>query len=923
MTLILSLKKSIGIIGLISFLITTVSISADGNAGTDRTSRHNNRIYIPNDKTPPRFIFDKISSEKINFSDIQISENIAPASFNQTRSSMASLPGGQVVICWQDDRLGNQMIFRQVYDEEGNPGSANTLAIGRDDGNDLIEPKVVSDASGGYYLAWRDIASGNIFAARFGNDHNLLIGPFSVFDYAGQGFAGPFDITGTPGGHLVVAWEHNLAGSFIALRVFSSDGLPLSEAVTINNDGGTVSHWVPSVTADNLGNLAVVWEDYRNGNADIFMQFVKLDGTLSGVNIGVVEGAFDNEPQYSPKIEYSETDDFIAAWLDKRDAVQRIFIQQANISEGLVGTNVNISDNAEDTEDWDIALAANSTGELAVAWASIGHQNRILIQKFLSGLVADGPIITVYQNPTGLRWETSLLFDALDKLYCGWTDFRPGTPDIFLQIFDADGNPFHNGDLFIVVNDDQLGANSGEPVITSLDENRSMIVFSDSRDDTGDIYFQIINDDGSLIGANTKVNTDVLPVRQFQPDMAVYNDQISIVWVDERAVSGIFGQRIFSRSYLLDGTPAGSDFMISDLGSLSQKSDPSIAMSDIGHQTISWIEEIDDDNQILARFIPLPPDEAKTVNVSQAGIETDNIDLSVALDENNIFSVGFLSRGIVGGPVVIVARYSDTGDPINRFSFSSDQTGVEISHVSATVDNTGLIYILWQGEDALGTRLFLTILNSDGSLANPTFEVTDLSGTNPKEPNISVGNNGMIIASWIDHRNSRPAAYYQIFDSQLNPVSANRPFSAESTRLMASPVAAGTNTKIRLAWADSRNNGLNIFARQSDYTPTDIDDAHTNKTPSEYILDQNYPNPFNPGTSIEFRLPTRNRVTLIIYDILGRNIRTLTDRIYDAGVHSVLWDGNDHDGRPVASGIYFYRMKAGDLIRARKMILLK
>ncbi len=511
----------------------------------------------------------------------------------------------------------------------------------------------------------------------------------------------------------------------------------------------------------------------------------------------------------------------------------------------------------------------------------------------------------------------------MEKLYCGWTDYHPGTPDIFLQIFDADGNPFHNGDLIMVVNDDQLGANSGEPIIANLNEISSMIVFSDSRNDAGDIYFQIINDGGSLVGANTKVNTDELPARQFQPDIDANGNQISIVWVDERAVSGVFGQRIFGRLYLSDGTPADGDYMISEAGSLTQKSDPNVALLETGSQIVAWIEEISGDNQVLAKFIPLPPNETNTAAVSQAGIELDNIDLSVALDGDNIFAAVFLSRGIIDGPKIIIARYSDSGNLINRFSFASDQSGVDISHISATVDNAGLVYILWQGEDVSGTRLFLTVLNSDGSIANPTFEVTDLPDTNPKAPDISIGKNGMIIASWIDNRNSRPAAFYQVFDSQFNPAGANTPFSSEPTRLMANPVAAGSNTKIWLAWADSRNNGLNIFARQADYSPTDTDDDRADKIPSEYMLKQNFPNPFNPGTSIEFSLPARSRVNVIIYDILGRNVKTLADRFYDAGVHTVSWDGTDHKRNPVASGIYFYRMKAGSSIQARKMILLK
>jgi len=103
---------------------------------------------------------------------------------------------------------------------------------------------------------------------------------------------------------------------------------------------------------------------------------------------------------------------------------------------------------------------------------------------------------------------------------------------------------------------------------------------------------------------------------------------------------------------------------------------------------------------------------------------------------------------------------------------------------------------------------------------------------------------------------------------------------------------------------------------------TAVDD-HPAPLPERFSLGQNYPNPFNPQTRIEFSLPSKSRVTINIYDILGRKIKTLTDKILPAGEHGVLWNGDDDDGNPSASGIYLYRIEAGEYIRARKMVLVK
>ncbi len=88
--------------------------------------------------------------------------------------------------------------------------------------------------------------------------------------------------------------------------------------------------------------------------------------------------------------------------------------------------------------------------------------------------------------------------------------------------------------------------------------------------------------------------------------------------------------------------------------------------------------------------------------------------------------------------------------------------------------------------------------------------------------------------------------------------------------------------------------------------------------PKSYILTQNYPNPFNAATTIDFALPKPEHVTITVYDILGRRVEVLVDETLPAGNHQALWQADDY-----ASGMYFYRMEAGDLTLSRKMLLIK
>jgi hypothetical protein len=93
--------------------------------------------------------------------------------------------------------------------------------------------------------------------------------------------------------------------------------------------------------------------------------------------------------------------------------------------------------------------------------------------------------------------------------------------------------------------------------------------------------------------------------------------------------------------------------------------------------------------------------------------------------------------------------------------------------------------------------------------------------------------------------------------------------------------------------------------------------------PKAYALAQNFPNPFNPSTSITFDMKEPGAVTLKVYDVAGRLVRTLVDGVKDAGAYSIAWDGRDNAGSEVASGIYFYKMETKDFSRTRKIVLLR
>jgi hypothetical protein len=122
--------------------------------------------------------------------------------------------------------------------------------------------------------------------------------------------------------------------------------------------------------------------------------------------------------------------------------------------------------------------------------------------------------------------------------------------------------------------------------------------------------------------------------------------------------------------------------------------------------------------------------------------------------------------------------------------------------------------------------------------------------------------------------------------------------------------------------------GFGGFAKIAGGDTKDTRTKSSLSVPDKFSLLQNYPNPFNPTTTIQFRvqsLELRGLIptTLKIYNILGQMVRVLVDEEKVAGTYTAYWDGNDQNGQPVSSGIYFYKLDAGNFSEVKKMVLIK
>lgn len=135
-------------------------------------------------------------------------------------------------------------------------------------------------------------------------------------------------------------------------------------------------------------------------------------------------------------------------------------------------------------------------------------------------------------------------------------------------------------------------------------------------------------------------------------------------------------------------------------------------------------------------------------------------------------------------------------------------------------------------------------------------------------------------------------------------------------------IGADGNDDVRDYSVNGNHGDLVGDARLSDFT-TDVEDSQIRTLPQTMVLHQNYPNPFNPETQIQFDLPRAAHVRLDIFNLLGQNVATLLDGAQSGGSHTIRWNGRDDNGRGLASGVYVYRLQAGEFVQTRTMLMMK
>ena len=863
--------------------------------------------------------------------DFQVNENAGPNGARQYTPAVAVDGSGSFIVVWEDRRNIDGDIYARRYAADGTPLGANFRVNDDSGGAGQRSPAVAVDGSGNVVVVWTDERSdpnGDIYAQRYAADGSPLGANFRVNDDSGGARQWSPAVAVDGSGNVAVVWTDGRQGDRdIYGQRFASDGGPLGVNFRINDDSGRARQWRPAVAADGSGNVMVVWEDERNDTyGDIYAQRYAADGSPVGANVKVNDDS-GRAGQGSPAVAVDGSGNVVVVWTDERNGDQDVYAQRYAAGGTPLGANFMISDDSGGARQYSPAVAVDDSGNVVVAWTD--HRSDTFGDIYVQRYAADGSPLGVnfkVNDDSGRARQgwSAVAVDGSGNVVVVWADYRRDYyGDIYAQRYAPDGSPLGSN---FEVNDDSGSAGQGSPAVAVDDSGNVVVVWTDDRNDPdGDIYAQRYAVDGTPLEANFRVNDDSGRASQWSPAVAADGSgNIVVVWTDGRHGDG----DIYAQRYAADGTPLGANFKVNDDNSGAWQRTPAVAMDGPGNVVVVWKDQRHDYGDIyLQRYADDGTPLGANVRVNDDNSGTMQGWPAVAVDDSGDVVVVW-TDGRNGDADIYAQRYAADGNPLEANFRVNDDSGAAVQGSPAVaVDGSGNVVVVWEDGRHGDGDIYVQRYLANGSPLGANFKVNDdQGGAEQGRPAVAVDGSGNVVVVWTDERQGDRDIYAQRFSSDGSVMGQNFIITLETKKAQFDPDVKLWQGRIYNTWVSNHagGTGYDIWANVLDWSnPTGME-RKPKSVITAFRLFQNYPNPFNPTTTIRYALPGSVPVELTVYNLLGQKVRTLVHRRQPAGRYQVQWDGRDDQGKPVASGVYLYRLRAGsDFTRTKTMLLLR
>ncbi len=863
--------------------------------------------------------------------DMLVNEETYPSSFNQSNPSVCLLPDLRFITVWEDERNGDIDIFAQKYTFAGNPEGNNLEVQEEDFPKDQFSPCVSPIDDTSLVLLWVDEQSFDVYGKRFTEDLASVGQAFQISDSPLPFTTWSTAVSSGPDGKFVVVWADTRSGSNIYARRFDAEGNPLGASFKVNGDDGSKLHTSPKVSVGSSGNFVVVWEDFRDLDADVYAQRFDTDGAFLGENILVNLDSLD-EDQYTPDVTVGLNDRFVVTWIDLRHGEEAVFARSFSFGDPLADTvGFSLTSDTSSIVSESAPVVWDTLGGFTIGWVEyITSGATVYAQRFDSlGQVAGDTINLSDLLSTGERHGLSLSVSPGGYLVATWMDRRSGNYDIYAQRVNPSGFP--QGDN-LILNDDETGANQNLPQIAVRPDGGFVVVWEDMRRGNLDIFMKRFDQQAQALGNDFMVNDSLGRIYHGRPDVSCDSSgNFVVVWEDAR--DG--GLNVYAQLFDQSGGPNGGNFRVNCEG-MSNSSSPSCDMSPQGDLVLVWSSTDGITKSIYGRLFASTGEPIDTCfKINDDTLSVDHLSPRVAVDSSGGFVVAWEDKR-EGQARIYLQRFASDGSKVDtNFAVYSDKPSPVQYDVDLDLNADGDFIVTWTEPYFSSTMIFAQQYDRSGVPIGANIMVVDDPSASPASPKVKLADDGHAVVAWTDFRAQGSDIYCQTFLSGL-PQGNNRKVNTDpDNALQFFPDIGMRNPYLYSVWADNRAPGwgFSIFFNTINYTETQVEDRPSEDClPAGFALHQNYPNPFNPATSIRYLIGAEvipgsshraARVSLEIYNVLGRRVRTLLDEKQLPGTHQVAWDGKDDNGMDLSSGVYFYKLKVKGRTATRKMLLLK
>ena len=506
-----------------------------------------------------------------------------------------------------------------------------------------------------------------------------------------------------------------------------------------------------------------------------------------------------------------------------------------------------------------------------------------------------------------------------------WQDQRTGINDLYAQRVDAAGNALWTlGGVPICI----AGPPETHPCITSDGAGGAIIAWEDVRNTYPDIFAQRVNASGVVQWAANGVAVCAVALNQFDP--AIVSDGAGgaiVTWVDYRSATNadVYVQRINGA-----GVKQWTEGGVVVAATAVTQYEAVITADGANGAIIAWSDFTNGDFDIFVRRVDASGTALWAANGVPFGVAPNNQTLPTIASDGAGGAIVAWQDTRIGNVDIYARRILSTGIP-----FWGDEGGTPVTTalgsqlapvIVGDIVNHGA-FVAWRDlrNGSGNSDIYVNRMNQVGGRPWSADGVPVCTAPDDQLAPAIVhdGDLGVIVA-WYDNRSGERDIYAQRVHSGAVQWAPNGipVCTAENNQFSPSIVSDGEWGAI-VAWDDGRDGSPDIYAQRIYATgsiPTPVRDT---PSLSSLSLGANYPNPFSTTTAFDLELASAARVTVDVFDVAGRTVRRIDVGHVSAGSRRLSFDGLDGVGRPLASGVYFYRVSGDAVTTTRKMIIVR